>query len=265
MEAGTKYDQEKPLMYLLDPSFMEGLAKVLTFGANKYSVRGNCDCPVKLVKEILEYKPEDYVKLVMTNILKQSIQTIDKDNMSLQKNGLSKIEIKSKLINKIEELETLLIQKLNLNDLDKQPRETIIYQMSSWIDSWSKGNVQFAEVLKNWSSITAIQQEKFEQDFVKHVTSLWDFLKEVSGTLMHSPTCQNLKIIKTGEHNWRGGIAYSRLISAAYRHLGAINRGEDIDPESGLPHVYHLACNVMFLSWMMENKPELDDRFKYGT
>ena len=70
---------------------------------------------------------------------------------------------------------------------------------------------------------------------------------------------------KYNSHNWRGGIAYSRLISAAYRHLGAINRGEDIDPESGLPHVYHLACNVMFLSWMMENKPELDDRFKYGT
>lgn len=67
---------------------------------------------------------------------------------------------------------------------------------------------------------------------------------------------------KYSRHNWRRGIAYSRLIAATYRHLGAINKGEDLDSESGLPHVHHLACCVMFLSWMMQNKPELDDRWK---
>lgn len=67
---------------------------------------------------------------------------------------------------------------------------------------------------------------------------------------------------KYAAHNWRGGINYSRLIAAAYRHLGAINRGEDVDPESNLPHSHHLGCCVMFLSWMMQNKPELDDRWK---
>lgn len=67
---------------------------------------------------------------------------------------------------------------------------------------------------------------------------------------------------KYAAHNWRGGIAYSRLIGAAYRHLGAINRGEDIDEESGYPHVYHLACCVMFLSWMIKHRPDLDDRWK---
>jgi hypothetical protein len=34
--TGTKYDQEKPRMDLLDPWALEGLAKVLTFGAGKY-------------------------------------------------------------------------------------------------------------------------------------------------------------------------------------------------------------------------------------
>jgi hypothetical protein len=66
---------------------------------------------------------------------------------------------------------------------------------------------------------------------------------------------------KYAAHNWRGGIAYSRLIGAAYRHLGAINKGEDIDPESGMPHVYHLACCNMFLSWMMKHRKDLDDRY----
>lgn len=34
--AGTKYDQEKPRMDLLDADALEGLASVLTFGAQKY-------------------------------------------------------------------------------------------------------------------------------------------------------------------------------------------------------------------------------------
>lgn len=67
---------------------------------------------------------------------------------------------------------------------------------------------------------------------------------------------------KYAAHNWRNGIDVSRLISAAYRHLGAINRGEDIDPESGLEHAYHLGCCVMFLASMLKHYPEHDDRWK---
>lgn len=67
---------------------------------------------------------------------------------------------------------------------------------------------------------------------------------------------------KYGADNWRKGINYRRLISAAYRHLGAINKGEDVDGESGLPHVYHLACCSMFLASTMANRPDLDDRYK---
>lgn len=66
---------------------------------------------------------------------------------------------------------------------------------------------------------------------------------------------------KYAANNWRNGIAVSRLIAASYRHLGAINRGEDIDPESGLRHVDHLGCCVMFLSEMLKQE-KFDDRYK---
>lgn len=82
-----------------------------------------------------------------------------------------------------------------------------------------------------------------------------EFLEDVSRVLGFGAK-------KYAAHNWRGGISYSRLIGAAYRHLGAINRGEDTDPESGLPHVAHLGCCVMFLSWMMKHRTDLDDRYK---
>lgn len=67
---------------------------------------------------------------------------------------------------------------------------------------------------------------------------------------------------KYAAHNWRGGITYSRLLGAALRHLFAIVRGEDTDPESGLPHVDHLGCCWMFLSNMMKTRPDMDDRWK---
>ncbi len=71
--------------------------------------------------------------------------------------------------------------------------------------------------------------------------------------------------VKYAAHNWRSGIAYSRLLGAILRHTFAILRGEDIDKESGEPHVFHLGCSVMFLSWMMTNRKDLDDRWNGKT
>lgn len=67
---------------------------------------------------------------------------------------------------------------------------------------------------------------------------------------------------KYAAHNWRGGFEYSRLLGAIGRHFLAILEGEDIDPESGLPHVDHLGCEVLFLSEQMKKGTGLDDRYR---
>lgn len=74
------------------------------------------------------------------------------------------------------------------------------------------------------------------------------------------------KVLQFGESkysagNWAKGIEYRRLISAAYRHLGAYNSGEDYDEESGLLHTAHLACCVLFLISMSKRHPNLDNRW----
>jgi hypothetical protein len=66
---------------------------------------------------------------------------------------------------------------------------------------------------------------------------------------------------KYDRHNWRGGIRYSRLLAAALRHLHAFNDGEDKDPETGLSHIAHAGCCVMFLLWMEQARPDMDDRW----
>ena len=63
-------------------------------------------------------------------------------------------------------------------------------------------------------------------------------------------------------HNWRDGFAWSRPLAAAMRHIMAFNDGEDKDPESGLSHLAHAACCIMFLLEFEKTHPHLDDRYK---
>lgn len=46
--------------------------------------------------------------------------------------------------------------------------------------------------------------------------------------------------------NWKK-VSPDRYRNAAYRHWLAYVKGEELDPESGLPHLYHCACNLAFL------------------
>ena len=59
---------------------------------------------------------------------------------------------------------------------------------------------------------------------------------------------------KYGRDNWRAATAedLSRYEDALFRHIAAAQRGERNDPESGLPHWAHAACNTLFLLWHRE-------------
>lgn len=62
-------------------------------------------------------------------------------------------------------------------------------------------------------------------------------------------------------HNWRKGFLYSRVASATLRHLYAWLRGEDNDPESGLSHLAHAGCNILFLITFVVTKTGKEDRY----
>lgn len=68
---------------------------------------------------------------------------------------------------------------------------------------------------------------------------------------------------KYAPDNWRKGMKLRRMIGACMRHLTAFNDGEDKDPETGLSHIYHASCNLMFIAELFETMPDLvDDRYK---
>lgn len=67
---------------------------------------------------------------------------------------------------------------------------------------------------------------------------------------------------KYGTYNYKAGFAYTRLISAALRHVFAFARGHDKDEETGLSHLAHAACCVLFLLDQQLAGTGEDDRWK---
>jgi hypothetical protein len=69
---------------------------------------------------------------------------------------------------------------------------------------------------------------------------------------------------KYAAHNWKkgSGFKYTRLLGSLLRHIFAYMRGEDKDPESGLSHMAHAGCNVIFLLYYDKYRDKFtnDDR-----
>lgn len=62
--------------------------------------------------------------------------------------------------------------------------------------------------------------------------------------------------------NWAKGMSWSVPFACLMRHMAAWQRGEEIDPESGLPHLAHAACNLRMLTLYAKTFPQGDDRPK---
>lgn len=63
--------------------------------------------------------------------------------------------------------------------------------------------------------------------------------------------------------SWRE-VESGRYKDALYRHWLAYLGGEENDPESGFPHLWHLACNVAFLIEKAEINKKLGQAFLSG-
>jgi hypothetical protein len=62
--------------------------------------------------------------------------------------------------------------------------------------------------------------------------------------------------VKYEAYNWQlvKGARW-RYLAAGFRHLAEWMRGNRLDAETGLPHLAHAACNLLFLAWF-DRHPE---------
>jgi hypothetical protein len=75
------------------------------------------------------------------------------------------------------------------------------------------------------------------------------------------------KVLEFGAHkydawNWKGGFRWVRVTNAVLRHIFSWLGGEDKDPETGISHLAHASCGLMFLIDFEINKLGEDDRWK---
>lgn len=74
-----------------------------------------------------------------------------------------------------------------------------------------------------------------------------------------------VEVLEYGEEkyaswNWMKGQEVTGICESLLRHTFAFMDGEDNDPESGLSHLGHMMSNLMFISYMLREKPEWDNR-----
>ena len=126
---------------------------------------------------------------------------------------------------------------------------------------------EYAPILKQWA----------EEKFAGNVRECAEAAPVVEGNMMATakddsgkprptlvPVSLNRAVTAVREYgtakyhdpeNWRK-VEPQRYRDALYRHWLAYLDGEKVDEESGLPHLWHLACNAAFLIEMEGNNAE---------
>lgn len=126
---------------------------------------------------------------------------------------------------------------------------------------WPEANLSPTQLIMTQNGNTPLQ----EAAAMKHDTGKLDW-----SMLPIDALEEIMKVLEFGKHkysawNWSSGegFKYTRVFNALVRHLFAWMRGEDKDPETGLSHIAHAGCNILFLMHFIIHKDRYnnnDDR-----
>lgn len=228
---------------------------------------------------------KDYVSPATTNNLGFQIQVTIDDKKVLLTTGPQKIKsiLKHNSLNIIED------QKLK-----KEILSTIELELSNHLGCLYKTSPEFCKNrVSDVRSVVAQQEEggyststttiklenlggSYATDAIKDLACLETILSMLK---KHSPTCdvQNL-IVRDGEverygaFNWRKtGVCATTYVNAILRHLNAWRDGEDLDPESGISHLAHIACgcNILldadYCNTLQDDRNKIPDKKPYPS
>lgn len=114
-------------------------------------------------------------------------------------------------------------------------------------------NIQYAQQL---TAIFNNEGTKHDSEKIRLELLPIEALEEISKVLGKGA-------IKYDDWNWAKGMAWLRLVGACLRHLFAFIRGENNDPETGLSHLAHAGCCILFLLTYVLKGLGKDDRHVY--
>lgn len=158
--------------------------------------------------------------------------------------------------------------KAMMMDMEEDNTEDPVDHYSDYIEQaeWEDRMMEYITD-EDWEKVDEEYEEYKRKHYPTNTTMKWDSDKEPLAWIPAECMQGIAKVLAYGaekyeKDNWRRGIPMSRYISAALRHIHAWNNGEDLDPESGMSHIDHAMCGLMFVQWYIKHRPECDDRYK---
>lgn len=122
-------------------------------------------------------------------------------------------------------------------------------------DTGRRAQAKLTEITKKEEELKNQKGKKFDNNKPQISLIPTDALNEMAKAFSYGAK-------KYGPHNYRDGIQMSRLLDAAYRHIGAFKEGENLDPESGYTHLGHALASLAMATFMYYHRRDLDDRWQ---
>lgn len=276
-DAAVKFDSNKVPLELLPAPALEAIAEVLAFGSSKYTGLKQKELAIWLEQKLTSVsihiekrKAGGYVALVTKPTLNDitSVTIAKSQNINVgTENGIGSILT---ITNASDREGFAGIQNTSGNRKSSDSSENTPSQFRIGSNFWKdkvESVLSARKSVPNSTPITAIVPAEFGESYALGATTVSAFLMTLSDLLTEQfGISENLsKFETTGQWNWAKGFTWSRLIGAALRHLFAFARGEDRDPESGLSHLAHAGCCILFLITHERCKLGTDDRFKLSS
>jgi hypothetical protein len=247
-EGGIKFDGDKVRWDLMPWDALEEIAKVLTVGAKKYTIQYKTEWDRLLdAKDVVEIRistQKENVVVVTKNNSGKVILNSAKNKDRIAEIGKNATQTKLNIMPSVGDLIQNLVQ-----EIDEQNGSTILKStnlLKSNTTNIVTKVVKFAERLSTCILTIVTRQGNLEVYFVPNATTGLDSWETIWRDL-----CAQLNISKpmdiTGERNWEKGMEYGRLIRATIGHVTDWAMRRDVDSETGLSHLAHAGCCILFL------------------
>ena len=268
---GLKFDSGKTRLELLPPELLYAVGTVLTFGANKYTIKYEEEWDRLLdVKDVIEIKltiAEECVAHVTKKDYENLILTMQNDKEKIVGIGKNEIQTKLRGTPNVGKIVQNLVKEI------KGQNGWVILGNSVLPNKYTVPSVNKAVKYVDQKDICTLTivttQVSFEVYFVQDVTMASDFWEIVWKDLKELYNISRPND-STGVRNWELGMKWSRVFGAMMRHMWCWWGGKgptttnfvfgDLDDETGYSHLWHAGCCLAFLITYEQRKIGEDDR-----
>lgn len=245
-----------------DDFALEECAQVFSYGRDKYSPRGDCNCSAGNAARLKQSNGSaSDAETAMRRISEQEIQSMPKDSGKTGETGTPRILNESRRSSAAEAPSDPLIQVTEKDQSINGSRQTTGSNEPSTTPSWPQ-DAPSADQPSDLTSTIVTRQEEPGECYAIPATLALDLSNGLTdGLRKHAPTCGVHRVLSNaGEWNWAKGMNWSIPLGCIGRHFRAIMRGEYIDQDSKLPHRGHIMCNIVMLQTYADIYPDGDNR-----